>query len=119
MDIINLKTPSMEGKIYIGTDSVATRLPILTEGQSNFVVTDSNVYALYAAWFETYFPNTEIFVLPAGEENKNFASLQAILEKMAGAGLRRNSRLFAVGGGVVYARYFLCANPDHLTFSGR
>ena len=91
----------MEGKIYIGTDSVVTRLPILTEGQSNFVVTDSNVYALYAAWFETYFPNTEIFVLPAGEENKNFASLQAILEKMAGAGLRRNSRLFAVGGGVV------------------
>ena len=101
MELINLKTPSMEGKIYIGTDAIQTRLPVLTKGQSNFVVTDSNVYVLYAAWFEKYFPATEIFVLKAGEENKNFTSLQAILEKMAGTGLRRTSRLFAVGGGVV------------------
>ena len=39
--------------------------------------------------------------MPAGEENKTFQSLYAILEKMAAAGLHRNSRLFAVGGGVV------------------
>ena len=101
MELINLKTPSMEGKIYIGADVIQTRLPALMKGQTNFVVTDSNVYVLYAAWFEKYFLDTEIFVLEAGEENKNFASLQAILEKMAGAGLRRTSRLFAVGGGVV------------------
>ena len=101
MECINLKTPSMEGKIYIGADVIETRLPTLTNGQTNFVVTDSNVYALYAAWFEKYFPDTEFFVLKAGEENKNFPSLQAILEKMAVAGLQRTSRLFAVGGGVV------------------
>ena len=101
MELINLKTPSMEGKIYIGADVIQTRLTALMKGQTNFVVTDSNVYVLYAAWFEKYFSGTEIFVLEAGEENKNFASLQAILEKMAGAGLRRTSRLFAVGGGVV------------------
>lgn len=88
----------MEGKIYVGKDAVKNRLPRLTEGQTNFVVTDSNVYALYKTWFETYFPKTEIFVLPAGEENKNFQSLYAILEKMAGAGMRRTSRLFATGG---------------------
>ncbi len=101
MDCITFKTPSMEGKIYVGREVVAQRLPLLTAGQKNFVVTDSNVYALYGAWFSRYFEGVEIFVLPAGEESKNFQSLYAILEKMAGAGLHRSSRLFAVGGGVV------------------
>lgn len=101
MKTVTVKTPSMEGKIYVGKDAVEIRLPQLTNGQTNFVVTDTNVYALYQTWFERYFPKTEIFVLPAGEENKNFQSLHAILEKMAGAGMRRSSRLFAVGGGVV------------------
>ena len=101
MEIINVKTPSMAGKIYIGSEVIEERLPTLLCGQKNFVVTDSNVYALYRPWFERWFSGVEIFVLPAGEENKNFQSLNGILEKMTGAGLHRNSRLFAVGGGVV------------------
>ena len=101
MELITIKTPSMEGKIYIGKEAIGTRLSCLTAGQKNFVLTDSNVYALYADWFKTHFPQTEIFVLTAGEEHKNFQSLYTILEKMAGAGMRRTSRLFAVGGGVV------------------
>lgn len=101
MKLITLKTPSMEGKIYIGKDVLKARLPELTKGQKNFVLTDSNVYALYENLLKTYFSDTEIFVLPAGEEHKNFQSLYAILEKMTGAGLHRSSRLFAVGGGVV------------------
>lgn len=101
METMVVKTSSMESKIYIGSEVIAKRLPCLTAGQKNFVVTDSNVYALYKACFETYFAGTEIFVLPAGEENKNFQSLYAILEKMTGAGMHRTSRLFAVGGGVV------------------
>ena len=78
MKLITLKTPSMEGKIYIGKDVLKARLPELTKGQKNFVLTDSNVYALYENLLKTYFPNTEIFVLPAGEEYKNFQSLYAI-----------------------------------------
>lgn len=101
METVTLRTPSMEGEIYIGADAIKERLPALTSGQKNFVLTDTNVYALYQNWFETYFPSAEIFVLPAGEENKNFQSLYAILEKMTGAGMHRSSRLFAVGGGVI------------------
>ena len=101
MQLISLKTPSMEGKIYVGTGVVENRLPALTKGQRNFVVTDSKVYALYPTFFRRYFSDAEIFVLPAGEENKNFQSLYGILEKMTGAGMHRTSRLFAVGGGVV------------------
>ncbi len=101
MQIISMKTPSMQGNIYIGSEVIENRLPALTQGQKNFVVTDSNVKKLYAKWFEKYFSDAEIFVLPAGEAHKTFSSLNAILEKMAGAGLHRTSRLFAVGGGVV------------------
>ena len=101
MESIILKTSSAERKIYIGEEVIEFRLPALINGQKNFVVTDSNVYALYEAWFKRYFSSTEIFVLPAGEKNKNFRSLYEILEKMAGAGMHRSSRLFVVGGGVV------------------
>ena len=101
MEIITLKTPSMEGKIYVGEDVIETRLPALTKDKKCFVVTDSNVYALYKEWFVRWFSGAEIFVLPAGEENKNFQSLYSILDRMTGVGMRRTSRLFAVGGGVV------------------
>lgn len=101
MKTITLKFPSAEGKIYIGAEAISARLPALTLGQKNFVVTDTNVYAHYSHWFEKYFKDTEIFLLPAGEENKNLQSLFCILEQMAGEGLHRNSKLFAVGGGVV------------------
>ena len=101
MEIIDVKTPSYEGKIYLGEDVIKERLPALTKGRKCFVVTDDNVYALYAEWFQQWFEGAEIYVLPAGEKNKNFQSLCDILEKMVAAGMRRNSRLFAVGGGVV------------------
>ena len=91
----------MKGKIYLGEEVIENRLPALKEGKKCFVVTDSNVYALYSTWFQRWFEGAEIYVLPAGEENKNFHSLYAILEKMTVAGMRRTSRLFAVGGGVV------------------
>lgn len=97
---IYLKTPTAESTIYIGTDVIETRLPILAQGQNDFVIADSGVYTLYPDFFKKYFQGSEVFVFPAGEENKNHALLFTILEKMAGAGMRRNSKLFIVGGGV-------------------
>ena len=101
MTEIVLQTPTMAGKIYIGDDALSKRLPQLTDGQKNFVLTDTNVYALYKDFFNRYFSDAEIFVLPAGEENKTFQSLYEILGAMAKSGLLRTSRLFAVGGGVI------------------
>ena len=101
MELVSLQTPTITGNIYFGDDVLEKRLPALIYGQKNFVVTDSNVYALYSEFFKKYFNGVNIFVLPAGEENKNFQSLYQILEKMTGAGMHRTSRLFAVGGGVV------------------
>ena len=98
---IRLNTPSCTGKICIGTGVIEERLPSLTTGQANFVVTDATVFSKYGAFFERYFDGTQIFVLEVGEAYKTFDSLCCILEKMTGAGMRRTDRLFAVGGGVV------------------
>ena len=100
MQEILLKTPSMQGRIRIEAGCV-DKLGTLVCGQKNFVVTDTNVRELYPELFEKYFANAEIFVLPAGEENKTFENLSAILGEMLKAGLSRTSCLFAVGGGVV------------------
>ena len=101
MEKIELNAPSLKGEIYIGRGAAKERLPRLTEGQRNFVVTDSNVFSLYGTFFSEYFAKSEIFVLPAGEESKNFEALSEILTRMTRVGLHRTSRLFAVGGGVV------------------
>lgn len=101
MERIDLKTSSGESTIYIGRGVTDCRLPALTTGQKNFVLTDINVYSLYEKWFQRHFSGAEILVLEAGEQEKSFPSLQRILEKMTGAGMHRSSRLFAVGGGVI------------------
>ena len=100
MKEILLKTPSLEGRIFIGEESLE-RIPALAQSQKNFVITDETVRALYPKFFEEYFPNTEIFVMKTGEEHKNFQTLSVLLEKMLESGLQRTSRVFAVGGGVV------------------
>ena len=69
METIVVKTPTMAGQIHIGTDVLAKRLPALIEGQKNFVVTDSNVSAIYGEKLKTWFSGADFFVLPAGEEN--------------------------------------------------
>jgi len=106
---IELKTPTVDSEIYLGESVIGEHLPRLLNGQKHFVLTDSNVYALHRNFFDRYFLGQEIFVLPAGEEQKNFSSLQSILEKMVGACLKRTSKLFAVGGGVVGDVGGLCA----------
>ena len=68
MEEMTVKTPSASTKIFLGEDCLAARLPALTEGQSNFVLTDSNVYALYAPLFQRYFADAAICVVEAGEQ---------------------------------------------------
>ncbi len=74
MEKIILKTPSAEGEIYVGEGACESRLPLLVAGQKNFVVADSNVYALYGGFFARYFADSEIYVLPAGRREQEFLS---------------------------------------------
>ena len=100
MEEILLKNTSLKGRIRIGKGAI-DELPALTVGQKNFVLTDSNVLALYPDFFKKYFDGSIVYALPAGEENKSLENLCVILGEMVKAGLHRSSRLFAVGGGVI------------------
>lgn len=63
--------------------------------------TDSRVYALYRAQIEKYLKDVPVYAMEAGEQSKNERTLFALLRAMAEAGLRRDSVLVALGGGVV------------------
>ncbi len=65
------------------------------------VFTDRNVEALYGDRIAGALGGLPVHVMPAGEKNKNERTLFSLLDAMARAGIRRNSVLIAVGGGVV------------------
>jgi len=102
MERILLNTPSgTKSDIYCGEGAFKSVIPAALKGQANFLLTDSNVYSIYKDLIEDVFAGVPKYVMPAGEQNKNSASLMKILESMIGAGLHRSSCLFALGGGVI------------------
>ena len=101
MQKITVRTPSMQGDIYIGKDVLERRLSYLTGGQKNIVLVDENVYRIHGALLKRYFRDEEFFVVESGEKNKELTMVATILKEMLERGLTRASRLFAVGGGVI------------------
>lgn len=65
------------------------------------VFTDENVHRIYGRKIRKYLAGIPVHIMPAGEESKSEQTLFALLAAMAEAGLRRNSTLIALGGGVV------------------
>ena len=67
------------------------------------VVTDENVYALHGKTLEAALSayETHMIVRPAGESQKSFDGLQAVLEALFKAGFDRNDTVVAFGGGVI------------------
>ncbi|MDB2439709.1 3-dehydroquinate synthase [Hellea sp.] len=67
------------------------------------VVTDENVYALHGKTLEAALSayETHMIVRPAGESQKSFDGLQAVLEALFKAGFDRNDTVIAFGGGVI------------------
>ena len=101
MKKIEIDTPSAESLIVCGDGAFEKYIPELCTGLT-FTVTDSNVYKLYRGIFDGVFSSCgQVYVIPAGERSKNYSVLLGILKAMLAAGLKRNSTVFAVGGGVV------------------
>lgn len=69
------------------------------------IVTDSNVYAFYAAPVEKLLNDnglkTHIYTLEAGERSKNAHKLFSLLDFLAAADFRRSDCILALGGGTV------------------
>lgn len=74
------------------------------KGDSCLIVTDSNVAPLYLETVETALKNegfkTATYIFEAGEESKNFSTVEEILCAMCEAGLTRTDFAVALGGGV-------------------
>lgn len=92
--------------IHIGSN-LLSQLGILIEdyvpSKRIAIVTDENVYALYANHIETAFKDYQVTMIirPAGEDQKSFTGLQKVLGALFEAGLDRSDLLVAFGGGVI------------------
>ena len=98
-DVI-LNTNTTNSVIHCGKGSFEKYAPALADGQV-FLVTDTNVYGHYSDLIARTFGDIPKFVLPAGEKSKTYKNLLKILEAMLAAGMHRNCRVIAMGGGVV------------------
>lgn len=99
MQDITISTPTVNSVIHCGEGALERYAP--TVHGKPFVITDSNVYKLYAPLIEKTFGDCHLFVLPAGEKSKNQNILIKILKHMIDCGVTRKSTAIAFGGGVV------------------
>lgn len=100
MENILIETPSVKSEIVCGTG--AFEKFAIDHGENiSFVVTDSNVFALYGDLINKSFKGAKVHVIAAGEKSKNSGVLLAILKDMVACGLTRSSTVAAFGGGVV------------------
>ena len=67
------------------------------------IVTDENVYGLHGKALEAALSDyeTHMIIRPAGESQKSFDGLQAVLGALFEAGFDRNDTIIAFGGGVI------------------
>lgn len=69
------------------------------------IVTDANVARFHLDTLVTSLKNsgiaTHVITLPAGEETKSFANLEALTDELLSHGVERNDMIAALGGGVI------------------
>ncbi len=107
--VISLSTPSARYDIHVGQGLLANlqeRLVELTADKPfrSFVITSPNIWELWGARLEASLPAAQrpvVLFLPAGEEHKRLASVEALAEQLAAAGADRDALLLAFGGGVL------------------
>ncbi len=92
---------SKSSVIYCGEGAFGARAA-MNGGRKIFVVTDSNVFALYRELiWKTFGDFVPVYILPAGERSKTLRYLTEIFKKMHDCGVQRSWRMVAFGGGVV------------------
>jgi 3-dehydroquinate synthase len=92
---IKSKFKTYEAKILSDHKEIIELIP----KDNYFVVFDKKVFALYKQWFPA-FDNDRLFLLEAIEENKTIETALTILDRCLKAGLRRNSTMITIGGGI-------------------
>lgn len=74
-------------------------------GRKAFIITDYNVRAAVTDKFQAalspLMKSVAVMELSPGEQTKSFERFQTVLEWLIGSGIKRDSLIFAVGGGVI------------------
>lgn len=100
MQDIVINTPTQQSVIHCGKGAFE-RFANSLDGRKMFVVTDSNVYAIYKDLIENTFKSSPVHVIKAGEASKTYSTLIGILKHMLDSGATRAYTVVALGGGVV------------------
>lgn len=94
--------------IFIGSNLLTDVDVWLSDEYRNrraFIITDYNVRAIFTdklqAALTPHMKSVAVMELPPGEQTKSFDRFQAVLEWLLENGVKRNSIIFAVGGGVI------------------
>jgi 3-dehydroquinate synthase len=84
-----------------GTVGAAVASALRSSPGGAFVLADARVVALHPAAFERDVDPNRLRVIEATEEAKSYAALEPVLRALIEAGIKRNSSLVVVGGGVL------------------
>jgi len=105
---VHLAIPGAEYDVLVAPGLLAEagfRLSRLSRSRKAAIVTDSNVGPLYADQLEESLASAGFDVIrdsiPAGEANKNLATLATIYDQLLDGGVERSTPILALGGGVV------------------
>ncbi|MGN0806190.1 MAG: 3-dehydroquinate synthase family protein [Candidatus Coproplasma sp.] len=100
MQDIIIDTPTQKSVIRCGKGSFG-RFAEGLDYKKLFVITDSNVFAIYRDLIKETFKDAPVYVIRAGEASKTYSTLIAILKHMLNYGATRAYTVVALGGGVV------------------
>jgi len=91
--------------ILIGGDLLSRIPERLDTDRRSAIITDSNVNELYAGnlnhMMQAAGHDSQVFDFPAGEKSKTQRMAMSLIERMSTEGFGRDSRVLALGGGVV------------------
>jgi 3-dehydroquinate synthase len=104
MDPVEIELPSYRVLIARGALTDVGRIAASTTRAHRYaLVADSNVAPLYAARVRSALGEgrTQLYTIPAGEEQKTRATWSSLTDAMLGDGFGRDAAVVALGGGVI------------------
>lgn len=107
MDSVDVKSSSCAYEITVGRTILDKKLRKIKEWQSFescFLFIDENVWNHHKSRithaFDTAGYQYQVRIIPAGEKSKSISQWQELTDYLLSSGVRRNTPLFALGGGV-------------------
>lgn len=106
MKIVEVHTSKHTYPVLIGQTVLTEQIASLkSEVKDPFVIIDQRVWELHRPQLESlwhdFIPPSRIFTVPSGESSKSILMLSQLYDFLLESGIRRNTYLLIIGGGVV------------------